>query len=58
MKKLPPLYPAEQLREEFMLPLRLSSNALARAVNVMPAQINEIRRQRRGVNADGHHKAL
>jgi len=34
MKKLPPIHPGEQLREEFMLPLGLSSNALARALNV------------------------
>ena len=30
-KKLPPVHPGEQLREEFMVPLGLSSNALARA---------------------------
>ena len=36
-KKLPPIHPGEQLREEFMIPLGLSSNALARALNVTPA---------------------
>jgi plasmid maintenance system antidote protein VapI len=30
-KKLPPIHPGEILREEFMKPLGLSSNALARA---------------------------
>jgi antitoxin HigA-1 len=52
MKKLPPIHPGEQLREEFMLPLGLSSNALARALNVTPARINEIVRERRGISAD------
>ena len=51
-KKLPPIHPGEQLREEFMIPLGLSSNALARALNVTPARINEIVRERRGIGAD------
>ena len=51
-KKLRPIHPGEQLREEFMIPLGLSSNALARALNVTPARINEIVRERRGISAD------
>ncbi len=51
-KKLKPIHPGEQLREEFMLPLGLSSNALARAIGVTPARINEIVRGRRGISAD------
>ena len=51
-KKLRPIHPGEQLREEFMIPLGLSSNALARALNVTPARINEIVRERRGITAD------
>src|ERR1700684_2727291 len=51
-KKLKPIHPGEQLREEFMLPLGLSSNALARALGVTPARINEIVRGRRGISAD------
>ena len=51
-KKLPPVHPGEQLREEFMIPLGLSSNALARALNVTPARVNEIVRERRGISAD------
>ena len=51
-KKLKPIHPGEQLREEFMLPLGLSSNALARAIGVTPARINEIARGRRGISAD------
>lgn len=51
-KKLHPIHPGEQLREEFMIPLGLSSNALARVLNVTPGRINEIVRERRGISAD------
>ena len=51
-KKLKPIHPGEILREEYMVPLGLSSNGLARALNVTPARINEIVRERRGISAD------
>ncbi len=51
-KKLPPIHPGEILREEFMKPLGLSCNALARALDVTPARINEIVREKRGISAD------
>lgn len=51
-KKLKPIHPGEHLREDFMKPLGLSSNALARALSVTPARINEILRGRRGITAD------
>jgi len=51
-EKLKPIHPGEQLREEFLIPLGLSSNALARALHVTPTRINEIVRERRGVSAD------
>jgi addiction module HigA family antidote len=51
-KKLKPVHPGEILREEYMIPLGLSSNALARALNVTAARINEIVRERRGISAD------
>ena len=51
-KKLPPAHPGEILREEFMLPMGLSSNALAKALGVTPARINEIVREKRGITAD------
>lgn len=51
-KKLKPIHPGEHLREDFMKALGLSSNALARALEVTPARINEILRQRRGITAD------
>lgn len=51
-RKLKPIHPGEILREEFMVPLGISSNALARAVGVTPARINDIVRERRGISAD------
>ena len=51
-KKLAPIHPGEILREDFMKPLGLSSNALARAIDVTPARVNEIVRERRGISAD------
>lgn len=51
-KKLPAVHPGEVLREEFMQPLGLSSNALAKALGVTPARINEIVREKRGISAD------
>ena len=51
-KKLPPIHPGEILLEEFMVPIGLSSNALANAVGVTPARIHEIVRGKRGISAD------
>lgn len=50
--KLPPIHPGEILREEFMKPLGLSQNALARALNVPPRGVNEIVLEKRGITAD------
>ena len=50
--KLPPIHPGEILREEFMKPLGLSQNALARALNVPPRRINEIVLEKRAITAD------
>lgn len=49
---LPPVHPGEILREEFMVPLNLSANALARALGLTPTRVNEIARERRGISAD------
>jgi addiction module HigA family antidote len=51
-KKLKPVHPGEILREEFMVPLGLSSNALARAIDVTAARVNDIACERRGITAD------
>jgi addiction module HigA family antidote len=47
-----PIHPGEILREDYMVPLRLSATALAHALGVTPARINDIVRERRGITAD------
>jgi addiction module HigA family antidote len=47
-----PVHPGEVLREDFLTPLGLSANALARALKVPAPRINDIVRERRGVTAD------
>lgn len=49
---LPNPHPGEILLEEFLKPMRLSQNALARAIHVPPRRINEIVLGQRGVTAD------
>jgi addiction module HigA family antidote len=49
---MPALHPGEMLREEFMKPLGLSSNALAMELRVPVTRISEIVRERRGITAD------
>ena len=51
-KLLDPIPPGEILREEFMRPLGLSINALARAVSVPPNRISEIVNGKRAISAD------
>src|SRR3954451_3368941 len=49
---LPLVTPGEILLEEFLKPMGLSQNALARAVHVPPRRINEIVLGQRAVTAD------
>jgi len=52
MKKLPNIHPGEVLLEEFLLPMSVSQNALARAAGVPPRRINEIVLGKRSISAD------
>lgn len=52
MKTLPNIHPGEILLEEFLLPMGISQNALARAAAVPPRRINEIVLGKRGITAD------
>jgi len=47
-----PVHPGEVLREDFLAPLGMSANALAKALNVPAPRVNDIVRERRGVSAD------
>jgi len=52
MKKLPNIHPGEVLLEEFLKPLDISQNRLARTMAVPPRRINEIVHGKRAVTAD------
>ena len=52
MTRLDPVHPGEVLKQDFMVPFDLSDSALARAIGVTPARINEIVRGRRGITAE------
>jgi addiction module HigA family antidote len=52
MKRLEPVHPGAFLVEEFMKPLEISQNRLARDIGVCPARVNEICQGRRGITAD------
>ncbi|WNH53497.1 HigA family addiction module antitoxin [Stenotrophomonas oahuensis] len=50
--KLRAIHPGEVLREEFLLPLELSINALARALDVPATRLHAIVHETRGITAD------
>lgn len=47
-----PVHPGEILREDYLKPLEMSENALAKALHVPVSRINDIVNERRGVTAD------
>ncbi len=49
---LPNPHPGEILMEEFLKPMGLSQNALARAIHVPPRRVNELVLAKRSVTAD------
>ncbi len=51
-KKLPNVHPGEVLLEEFLEPLQMSQNRLAREIGVPPRRINEIVLGKRSVTPD------
>jgi addiction module HigA family antidote len=51
-KTLPPVHPGEVLREEFMAPLGISINALARDLHVPVSRVSKIVNEERGITAD------
>ena len=51
-KQLEPITPGEILREEFMHPLGISINALARDIAVPPNRVGEIVNGKRAISAD------
>jgi addiction module HigA family antidote len=51
-KTMDPIKPGKILLEEFLFPLGISQNALARALRVPPRRINEIVLGKRRITAD------
>jgi addiction module HigA family antidote len=51
-KKLPPLHPGEVLREEFLVPLKMSAGALAKACGVPRTRIERLASEQIGITAD------
>lgn len=47
-----PVHPGEVLREDFLAPLNMSVNALAKALGIPTPRINDVARERRGVTPD------
>ena len=49
---LPPIHPGEILREEYLIPLGISVNALAQALRVPATRLHEIVKYRRAITPD------
>jgi len=52
VNKLQNIHPGEVLLEEFLVPMELSQNRIAREIGVPPRRINEIVLGKRSVTAD------
>ena len=52
MRKLPNIHAGEVLLEEFLTPMGISQNALARSIRVPPRRINELVLGKRAITAD------
>lgn len=50
--KMRPIHPGEILREEFLVPLGMSANALAIALRVPAPRVNDIVLERRAITPD------
>ena len=50
--RIRPVHPGEILREDFLMPLEMSVNALARSLDVPATRIHAIVKERRSITAD------
>ena len=50
--KMRPVHSGVILREEYLIPLGMPANALAKALSVTPVRIDDLVRERRGISAD------
>ena len=51
-RKMPPIHPGEILRDEFLVPLKISQYRLARSVGVDPRRVHAIIHGERSVTAE------
>jgi antitoxin HigA-1 len=51
-KKLKPMHPGEVLREEFLIPLKMSAGTLAKICGLPRTRIERIASERTGITAD------
>ena len=51
-KKIRNVHPGEILREEFMIPLNLTSYRIAQDTKIQTSRINQILLEKRGISAD------
>ena len=52
INRMRPVHPGEILREDYLIPLRMSGNALSLSLGVPATRIHEIVKERRSVTAD------
>jgi antitoxin HigA-1 len=52
MAMIPPPHPGETIKEDYLVPLKMSVSQLAKALGVGAARMNEIVRGERGITAD------
>ena len=52
INRMRPVHPGEILREDYLIPLGMSVNALACRLSVPTTRIHEIVKERRGITAD------
>lgn len=52
MKLIPIPHPGETIKEDYLVPLGMSVNALAKELGITSARLNEVVRGKRGVTAD------
>ena len=52
INRMRPVHPGEILREDYLIPLGMSVNALASRLSVPTTRIHEIVKERRGITAD------
>lgn len=52
MKRLKNIHPGEILREEFMVPLQITSYRLAKETNIQATRISQIMHEKRSISPD------